>query len=235
MLNEEEGSFLVFSRTKHGADRIAKKLEKLGHETEVIHGDRSQGQRTAALRSFAVGKSRVLVATDVAARGIDISHIAHVVNYDLPNGSDDFVHRIGRTGRAGAKGVATTFITPLEKGDARKLERELKIKFEWHEADKNLAKEERNRPLDLNPSNGGGIDALLQMETRSWKNADGSVNESAEATPYRPSSNRGNSGGRSNGGGRPGGRPGGSGGRSSFGGNAGRPAGRRPGGSNRGR
>jgi ATP-dependent RNA helicase RhlE len=233
MLNEEEGTYLVFSRTKHGADRIAKKLEKLGHSVEVIHGDRSQGQRSAALKSFATGRSRVLVATDVAARGIDISHIAHVVNYDLPNGSDDFVHRIGRTGRAGAKGVATTFVTPLEKGDARKLERELKIKFEWHESDKNLAKEERNKPIDLGKS-ATGIDGLLQMETRSWKNADGSVNESAEANPYRPSSSRGNSSGRSNGG-RSGGRPGGSGGRSSFGGNAGRPAGRRPGGSNRGR
>jgi ATP-dependent RNA helicase RhlE len=228
MLTEEEGTYLVFSRTKHGADRIAKKLEKLGHSVEVIHGDRSQGQRSAALKSFATGRSRVLVATDVAARGIDISHIAHVVNYDLPNGSDDFVHRIGRTGRAGAKGVATTFVTPLEKGDARKLERELKIKFEWHESDKNLAKEERNKPIELGKS-ATGIDGLLQMETRSWKNADGSVNESAEATPYRPSSSRGNGGGRS------GGRPGGSGGRSGFGGNAGRPAGRRPGGSNRGR
>src|ERR1700761_2465540 len=113
MLNEEEGTYLVFSRTKHGADRIGRKLEKLGHEVEVIHGDRSQSQRTAALKSFTQEKSRVLVATDVAARGLDVSHIAHVVNFDLPNGSDDFVHRIGRTGRAGASGVATTFITPL--------------------------------------------------------------------------------------------------------------------------
>jgi ATP-dependent RNA helicase RhlE len=233
MLNEEEGTYLVFSRTKHGADRIGRKLEKLGHSVEIIHGDRSQSQRTAALKSFATGRSRVLVATDVAARGIDISNIAHVVNYDLPNGSDDFVHRIGRTGRAGAKGVATTFVTPLEKGDARKLERELKIKFEWHEADKNLAKEERNKPVDLSKP-GGGINDLLQMETRSWKNADGSVNESAPVNDRPYSSNRGGSsrGGssfaRSNSGG---GRPG----SSSRGGNAGRPAGRRPGGSNRGR
>ncbi len=106
LLQEEEGTYLVFSRTKHGADRIATKLERLGHATEVIHGDRSQSQRTTALRNFTVGKCRILVATDVAARGIDVSHIAHVVNYDLPNGSDDFVHRIGRTGRAGASGVA---------------------------------------------------------------------------------------------------------------------------------
>ena len=116
MLTEDEGSYLVFSRTKHGADRIAKKLEKLGHGVEVIHGDRSQGQRTSALKRFSDGKARVLVATDVAARGIDISHIAHVVNYDLPNGSDDFVHRIGRTGRAGKEGRRHHFRHAARKG-----------------------------------------------------------------------------------------------------------------------
>ena len=164
LLTTDEGSYLVFSRTKHGADRIGKKLEKLGHKIEVIHGDRSQSQRTTALRRFSDGKARVLVATDVAARGIDVSHIAHVINYDLPNGSDDFVHRIGRTGRAGAKGTATTFVTPLEKRDARKLENELKIQFEWIVADKDLAKEERNTPIDLGKQ---PVDGLLAMETRS--------------------------------------------------------------------
>jgi ATP-dependent RNA helicase RhlE len=178
MLNEEQGTFLVFSRTKHGADRIARKLEKLGHDTDAIHGDRSQSQRTAALKGFSTGKHRVLVATDVAARGIDVSDIAHVVNYDLPNASDDFVHRIGRTGRAGAKGVATTFVMPQERHDARKLERELKIKFDWREADKNLEKEERNKPLDLNAipaadkSKASGLDALYALETRSWRGGD---------------------------------------------------------------
>jgi ATP-dependent RNA helicase RhlE len=98
-----------------------------------------------------------------------------VVNFDLPNGSDDFVHRIGRTGRAGAKGVATTFVTPLEKSDAKKLERELKISFEWREADKDLAKEERNRPIDLSNQPIDDLSALLAMETRSWK-ADGAEN-----------------------------------------------------------
>jgi ATP-dependent RNA helicase RhlE len=222
MLNEEEGTYLVFSRTKHGADRIARKLEKLGHATEVIHGDRSQSQRTAALKSFTQEKSRVLVATDVAARGIDVRHIAHVVNYDLPNGSDDFVHRIGRTGRAGAKGVATTFITPLEKSDARKLERELKIQFQWLVADKNLAKEERNKPVDFKNND---ISQLLQMETRSWKNADGSASEPAHGHQTAPHHSKGSSSaghGRSH-----------SGQRSSFGGrssgssNGGRSAGRR--------
>lgn len=176
MLNEEQGTFLVFSRTKHGADRIAKKLEKLGHDTNAIHGDRSQSQRTAALKGFATGKHRVLVATDVAARGIDISDIAHVVNYDLPNASEDFVHRIGRTGRAGAKGVATSFVMPQERHDARKMERELKIKFDWREADKNIEKEERNKPLDLNAIGKvredaavDPLEALLALESRSWR------------------------------------------------------------------
>ncbi len=178
MLREEEGTFLVFSRTKHGADRISKKLEKLGHDADVIHGDRSQSQRTAALKGFASGRHRVLVATDVAARGIDVNDIAHVVNYDLPNASDDFVHRIGRTGRAGKKGVATTFVMPQERSDARKLERELKIKFEWREADKNLQKEERNKPVDLaSPATGD----VLQMETRAWRGND-------PVTPMTPNS-----------------------------------------------
>jgi ATP-dependent RNA helicase RhlE len=220
MLNKEEGTFLVFSRTKHGADRISKKLERLGHNADVIHGDRSQSQRTAALKGFSNGKHRVLVATDVAARGIDVNNIAHVVNYDLPNATEDFVHRIGRTGRAGKKGIATTFVMPQEKHDARKLERELKTKFDWQEADKNIEKEERNKPLDL-AQNGSD---LLQLETRSWKSSDAPAASARPSTPGgRPSfrgrsgSGGGFSGGRSSsgrgpgsGGGRPGGnRPGG--------------------------
>ena len=187
MLNEEQGTFLVFSCTKHGADRISRKLQKLGHDSNAIHGDRTQSQRTAALKGFANGKHRVLVATDVAARGIDISDIAHVVNYDLPNASEDFVHRIGRTGRAGAKGVATTFVMPQERHEARKLERELNIKFVWSEADKNLEREERNRPVDLTSLPNAGIDDLLALESRAWRN------DSATQTPTRAKSpGRGN-------------------------------------------
>ena len=225
MLKQEEGTFLVFSRTKHGADRISKKLEKLGHDADVIHGDRSQSQRTAALKGFASGRHRVLVATDVAARGIDVQDIAHVVNYDLPNASDDFVHRIGRTGRAGKKGVATTFVMPQERHDARKLERELKIKFEWREADKNLEKEVRNQPLDTTAP---GMD-IMQLETRSWKGND-------PVSPMStPNSNYGGAKpgfrSRSGGGGFSGGRN--SSGRGS-GGRSGRPGSSRPGSSRSG-
>lgn len=191
MLNDETGTFLVFSRTKHGADRLGRKLEKLGHSISVIHGDRSQSQRTSALKTFSTGKSRVMVATDVAARGIDISHIAHVVNYDLPNGSDDFVHRIGRTGRAGANGVATTFVMPQEVSDARKLEREVKFAFIWSDADPNLKKEERNKPVDITQ-----VNDLMQLEVRAWKtNAKGT---GIEPTKVRMQGNRGSGGNRGN-------------------------------------
>ena len=209
LLREDEGTYLVFSRTKHGADRVAKKLEKLGHETSVIHGDRSQSQRTAALKAFSVGKSRILVATDVAARGIDVSHIAHVVNYDLPNASDDFIHRIGRTGRADKTGVATTFVMPQERSDARRMERELKIQFDWRVADKDLPKEERNAPIDISTAGD-----MMHLETRAWKtNAAGTGHEETTA-PSRPSGGygrRGSGGGSGSRAGGGGSRSGGSG------------------------
>ncbi|HET9086365.1 MAG TPA: DEAD/DEAH box helicase [Acidobacteriaceae bacterium] len=130
LLRSEGGSFLVFVRTKHGADRVAKKLNGSGWNATSIHGDRTQAQRSAALRSFSQGQHRVLVATDVAARGIDVAHIAHVVNYDMPKMAEDFVHRVGRTGRASKSGVASTFQAPEEKGDLRRIERALKITME---------------------------------------------------------------------------------------------------------
>ena len=127
LLGAEQGSFLVFVRTKHGADRVARRLTRAGHSATQIHGDRSQAQRNQALRSFSEGRHRVLVATDVAARGIDVANVAHVVNYDIPKMAEDFVHRVGRTGRASAHGVASTFAGPAERGDLRKIERTLAI------------------------------------------------------------------------------------------------------------
>ena len=129
MLKEEEGSFLVFSRTKHGADRLAKKLARDGVKATTIHGDRSQSQRNRALSGFQQGEFRVLVATDVAARGIHVEGIAHVVNYDLPRAPEDFIHRVGRTGRAGARGTASTFSTVSERSEIRKIERALKVQL----------------------------------------------------------------------------------------------------------
>jgi ATP-dependent RNA helicase RhlE len=133
MLTEEQGSFLVFSRTKHGAEKLAKKLAQQGFKTAAIHGDRSQNQRIQALKGFQDGYYRVLVATDVAARGIHVEGISHVVNYDLPQVPEDFIHRVGRTGRAGAKGTASTFATRSERSEIGRIERTLSIKLKRRE------------------------------------------------------------------------------------------------------
>jgi ATP-dependent RNA helicase RhlE len=114
---------LVFARTKRGADKIARRLESSGIKTGTIHSNRSQNQRLRALKDFKSGAVRVLVATDIAARGIDVDGISHVVNYDFPMHSEDYVHRIGRTGRAHAIGDAISFITPEDQGPLRSLER----------------------------------------------------------------------------------------------------------------
>jgi ATP-dependent RNA helicase RhlE len=114
---------LVFTRTKHGADRLARRLESSGIKTGTIHSNRSQNQRLRALKDFKSGAVRVLVATDVAARGIDVDGISHVVNYDFPMHSEDYVHRIGRTGRALAIGDAISFVTAEDQGPLRSLER----------------------------------------------------------------------------------------------------------------
>jgi len=114
---------LVFTRTKRGADRLSHILEARSHKANRIHGDRSQAQREAALRGFKNGNTRVLVATDVAARGIDIDSVSHVINYDVPEVAEDYVHRIGRTGRAGQKGRAITLVTPNDELTMRTIER----------------------------------------------------------------------------------------------------------------
>ncbi len=119
------GEALAFTRTKHRADRLAKFLSEKGIRADRIHGNRSQGQRTAALDAFKTGKLRVLVATDIAARGIDVASLGHVVNFDIPNRSEDYIHRVGRTGRAAATGDAFTFVAPEDEGDMRIIERAL--------------------------------------------------------------------------------------------------------------
>ncbi len=116
-------SVLVFTRTKHGADRVAKKLESIGIRTGTLHSNRSQNQRLRALNEFKAGTVRVLVATDIAARGIDVDGISHVVNYDFPPHPEDYVHRIGRTGRAQAVGDAISFVAPEDYSSLRSLER----------------------------------------------------------------------------------------------------------------
>ena len=116
-------SVIVFSRTKHGADKIARKLKAANHSVAVLHANRSQNQRLEALAGFKSGKYEVMVATDIAARGIDVAGVSHVINYDVPEKPEDYVHRIGRTGRAQAVGDAFTLVTPENAKDVRDIER----------------------------------------------------------------------------------------------------------------
>ncbi len=128
--DEQMQSVLVFARTKHRADRIAKQLRTANIRASVIHGNRSQPQRIAALEAFRHGHARVLVATDIAARGIDVEGVSHVVNYDVPMQTEDYVHRIGRTGRAQASGSAYTLVTPSDEDMVRRIESLLKQRIQ---------------------------------------------------------------------------------------------------------
>jgi ATP-dependent RNA helicase RhlE len=130
LLREEPGRTLIFARTKRGTERLAKNLIRDGFLAAMIHGDRSQSQRISALSGFEQGRFKVLVATDVASRGIHVTNIAHVINYDLPAIPEDFIHRVGRTGRAGARGKASTLVSPAETLELRSIERALKLKVE---------------------------------------------------------------------------------------------------------
>lgn len=114
-IDKVAGSIMVFTRTKLRAEAVAKTLDQAGHDVARIHGDRTQRQRSDAIEGFRSGRYRILVATDVAARGLDISHVRHVINYDLPTAPEDYVHRIGRTGRAGAEGRALAFVSADER------------------------------------------------------------------------------------------------------------------------
>jgi ATP-dependent RNA helicase RhlE len=123
ILEENEGSVLVFTRTKHGAKKLAIKIRNMGHTADELHGNRSQNQRQKALKGFDSGFYRVMVATDIAARGIDVDHLAIVINFDLPTQTEDYTHRIGRTGRAGRSGLAISFASPEEHYDIAEIQK----------------------------------------------------------------------------------------------------------------
>ena len=129
LLEEHKGSILVFARTRYGARKIARYIRGLGHSAAEIHADRTLAQRREALEGFKRGRHRVLVATDIAARGIDVKEIALVINFDVPEKAEDYVHRIGRTGRAGSKGLAIMIATPEQSRDVRDIERLLKVEL----------------------------------------------------------------------------------------------------------
>ena len=142
-LVERSGSILVFVKTKHGADKIVKRLKYDGHKADAIHGNLRQSKRDRVIRGFRNGNSRILVATDVAARGLDIPVIKHVINYDLPQVPEDYIHRIGRTGRAGKDGSALTFLTNSDRNMWRSIQKLIDPNF------KTFQEIEKNRSMDL--------------------------------------------------------------------------------------
>jgi ATP-dependent RNA helicase RhlE len=125
LIAQNRGTILVFVRTRHGTDRVARRLRSAGHTAQRLHADRSQAQRREALEGFRGGRYRILVATDVAARGIDVAGIDRIINYDLPQTVEDYVHRVGRTARGGASGHASSFAAPEERTQLRAIERHL--------------------------------------------------------------------------------------------------------------
>ncbi|MDP9147616.1 MAG: DEAD/DEAH box helicase [Acidobacteriota bacterium] len=155
LLKEVDGRCLIFSRTKRGTEKIAKSLNRDGIEAAMIHGDRSQSQRTSALSGFQNGRCRVLVATDVAARGIHVQDIKHVINYDLPEVAENFIHRVGRTGRAGEMGLASTFFVKDQRTEIFQLERALGIKMERMREDGKVIESHNHNPRDARPRSTG--------------------------------------------------------------------------------
>ncbi len=152
LLSKETGRCLVFARTKRGTERLARNLNREGFAAAMIHGDRSQSQRTAALTGFQQGRFRILVATDLASRGIHVQDIAHVINYDLPEVAENFIHRVGRTGRAGEQGVASTLFGREQRSELHQLERTLGIRMERMQADDIPAGKPVRKPVHIDPA-----------------------------------------------------------------------------------
>jgi ATP-dependent RNA helicase RhlE len=148
LLYAEAGQTLIFTRTKRGTERLHRDLVRDGFSAAMIHGDRTQGQRNNALNGFAAGKFKVLVATDVASRGLHIPDVAHVINYDLPNLAEDFIHRVGRSGRNGSSGKATTIVSGADMVELNSMEKTLKLKIDRKTIDaSNLQQPERKDTL----------------------------------------------------------------------------------------
>jgi ATP-dependent RNA helicase RhlE len=135
LLYAEKGQTLIFTRTKRGAQRLAKELTRDGFAAAEIHGDRTQSQRNGALSGFQEGRYQVLVATDIASRGLHVDDVAHVINYDLPKMAEDFIHRVGRTGRAGLQGRASSLVAGVEVMELRQIERTLQLRIERKQVD----------------------------------------------------------------------------------------------------
>ncbi|MGB8523160.1 MAG: DEAD/DEAH box helicase [Candidatus Acidiferrales bacterium] len=161
LLAKEKGRCLVFVRTKHGTERLTKSLNREGIAAAMIHGGRSQSQRTAALAGFQQGRIRVLIATDLASRGIHVQDIAHVINYDLPDIAENFIHRVGRTGRAGERGIASTLFGREQRSELMQIERTLGLRIERVQ----LADEPAPTVLNRKPVLIGRMETALRQRT----------------------------------------------------------------------
>jgi ATP-dependent RNA helicase DeaD len=163
---EEPEQAIIFARTKIGAARLGKQLADKGLRVKALHGDLSQGQRDGVMISFKEHKTPLLVATDIAARGLDIEHVTHVINYDLPNNTEIYVHRIGRTGRVGRTGRAITFVTPKQLGDLKAIERGVKVSIgAWEPPEERLehAPRPRRRPREAEEAERVAPDGVVKL------------------------------------------------------------------------
>ena len=219
---------LVFTRTKHGADRVVKLLGANGIVSNAIHGNKSQPQRERALAEFKSGKAKVLVATDIAARGIDVSGVSHVFNFELPNVPEQYVHRIGRTARAGASGTAISFVADDERTYLRDIEKLTRVKPEMMQLPEGFTAEAAR----IKAARPAGSDTFERRDDSGRHRAPPKATHAARPTGDRSAGAGRPAGARPEGAGRPagGGRPGGQG---RPGGGYGRPAGGRPGGQGR--
>ncbi len=184
MLDDNKGSVLVFSRTKFGAKKIAHDIRNMGHAAAEIHSNLSPGQRRDALSGFKTGKYRVLVATDIASRGIDVDNITLVINFDLPDNNDDYVHRIGRTGRAGKPGKAISFAAPSQWQDIKAIEKLIRKKITVAETPELPPKRENslvNSDRSMRPQRGG---------RGGFGNGSSSSRPSFGRKPYKPANGK---------------------------------------------
>jgi ATP-dependent RNA helicase RhlE len=169
---------LVFARTKHGADRVVKQLDQDGLSANAIHGNKSQNQRERALLEFKTGRAPILVATDIAARGIDVEAVTHVVQYDLPDVPESYVHRIGRTARAGASGEAVALVAPDELDKLRAVEKLIRQAIPAEDM-----RQDKSRPLSARPQGGGNGGAGRQQQQRN-RNGRGGGGNGAPSSPH---------------------------------------------------
>lgn len=187
-LNERQGSIIVFVKTKYGTEKMAKKLSQEGHSADAIHGDLRQNKRDRVIKAFRNKKYRILVATDVAARGLDIPHIEHVINYDLPQCPEDYIHRIGRTARAGAEGQALNLISPADKSKWEAIERLLNPDAKRTNSKENKKGSKRG---DRRPSKQGDRRSVKQGDRRKTDNKKGFKGKGkANIVSFRGSKNK---------------------------------------------